>query len=159
MRNLLQFSTTTPTMNSSRKPLRGQEIPAGFLAEDWLGRRPLRNRSTHRSGVVPESRRALCWHRPPVLLPRGATRAKLCKCCQGQTPQNFDRVLAAACLYWAAAGRFWVLARSQSEGTDCPSSHATCSFCDVSGEWGVTPPLLVTPGWLTTCGLARHWVP
>ena len=28
-----------------------------------------------------------------------ATRAKLCKCCQGQTPQNFDRVLAAACLY------------------------------------------------------------
>ena len=23
----------------------------------------------------------------------------VCKCCQGQTPQNFDRVLAAACLY------------------------------------------------------------
>ena len=23
----------------------------------------------------------------------------VCKCCQGQTPQNFDRVLAAACLF------------------------------------------------------------
>ena len=63
------------------------------------GRRPRRLRSTRRAGVALESRRALCWHRPPVLLPRGATRAKLCKCCQGQTPQNFDRVLAAACLY------------------------------------------------------------
>ena len=63
------------------------------------GRRPRRLRSTRRAGVGRESRRALCWHRPPVLYPRGATRAKLCKCCQGQTPQNFDRVLAAACLY------------------------------------------------------------
>ena len=63
------------------------------------GRRPRRLRSTRRAGVALESRRALCWHRPPVLLPRGATRAKLCKCRQGRTPQNFDRVLAAACLY------------------------------------------------------------
>ena len=60
---------------------------------------PRRIRSTRRLGLRPKSRRALCWHRPPVLLPRGATRAKLCKCRQGRTPQNFDRVLAAACLY------------------------------------------------------------
>ena len=74
------------------------EIPAVVLAEDWLGRRPRLIRATYRAGLVPESRRALCWHRPPVLLPRGATRAKLCKCRQGRTPQNFDRVLAETCL-------------------------------------------------------------
>ena len=70
-----------------------------WVAPRVLDRERRRIRSTRRLGVMPRSRRALCWHRPPVLLPRGATRAKLCKCCQGQTPQNFDRVLAAACLY------------------------------------------------------------
>ena len=81
------------------RPLRPRNSSCLSFAEDWLGRRPRLIRSTHRSGMVPESRRALCWHRPPVLLPRGDTRAKLCKCWQGQTPQNFDRVLAAACLF------------------------------------------------------------
>ncbi len=86
-------------LNSVKAPPCSLGNPAVVLAEDRLGRRPRLIRSTQRTGLVPESRRALCWHRPPVLLPRGATRAKLCKCRQGRTPQNFDRVLAAACLY------------------------------------------------------------
>ena len=81
-----------------RKPRR-RGIQLSLFAEDWRGRRPSPNSldSTARSdaeespgSVLAQATCSFC---------AGATRAKLCKCCQGQTPQNFDRVLAAACLY------------------------------------------------------------
>ena len=98
---LARLRASPATSTRSERPLRCPQACRNHVLSQKVdqGRRPRRLRSTRRAGVVRESRRALCWHRPPVLYPRGATRAKLCKCCQGQTPQNFDRVLAAACLY------------------------------------------------------------
>ena len=45
---------------------------------------PRRIRSTRRLGVMPRSRRALCWHRPPVLLPRGLPAQNFASVAKGE---------------------------------------------------------------------------